>query len=277
MPRSLEQLQQDWNDLADIDPMWAICSSPERQYSHWNSDEFFASGRRQVQKTFSLLERLDIPLSWDAALDFGCGIGRVTQGLAELFDVCYGVDIAPSMINQAREFNRFGGKCRYVLNARDDLRDFSDCLFDFVFTSEVLQHMQPRYMEKYLIEFLRVLKVQGVLVFHIPIQPLIKDTRATCLRSLPRYHPRRVSNVLRGLLIGHDSSSRYYRLRRLGVPKQWLYGSLHLRPVIEMHSLDEASIRSILEQGHGAIVSFATTPNADGTMLMAECIVVKTG
>ena len=276
MARSLGQLQQDWNDLADIDPMWAICSRPDRQFNTWDADEFFASGRRQVQDTFTLLERFGIPVVRGIALDFGCGLGRVTQGLAEQFELCYGVDIAPSMIQQAQEHNRFGARCRYVLNARDDLKDFADEHLDFVFTAEVLQHMQPRFMKLYLAEFLRVLKVGGVLVFHIPMQALVSDTHTARLRALPKFHPKRVANVVRGVLIGHDASSRYYRLRRLGLPKKWLYDRLHLRPAIEMHFLEEADLRATIEQARGNIKSIKTSPNSDRTMLMAECVVVKT-
>ncbi len=47
------------------------------------------------------------------ALDFGCGVGRLTQALARHFNIVDGVDIAPSMIELANQFNRSGGRCRY--------------------------------------------------------------------------------------------------------------------------------------------------------------------
>jgi hypothetical protein len=30
--KALKQIEQDWEDLAHIDPMWAIASDPARQY-----------------------------------------------------------------------------------------------------------------------------------------------------------------------------------------------------------------------------------------------------
>ena len=42
------------------------------------------------------------PAARRSALDFGCGIGRLSQALAEHFDQVYGVDISPKMIELAR-------------------------------------------------------------------------------------------------------------------------------------------------------------------------------
>ena len=55
------------------------------------------------------------------ALDFGCGVGRLTQALAEHFERVAGVDIAASMIARARQENRHGDRVRYVVNERSDL------------------------------------------------------------------------------------------------------------------------------------------------------------
>jgi hypothetical protein len=45
-----------------------------------------------------------------------------------------------------REFNRHGDRCRYHVNARNDLSLFADDTFDLVLTLIVLQHMQPKYI-----------------------------------------------------------------------------------------------------------------------------------
>ena len=96
--------------------------------------------------------------------------GRLTRVLCEHFDECVGVDIAPSMIRHARRFNQFEDRCRYVLNGADDLAVLPDDHFDFVYTYIVLQHMRPKYMKRYIAEFMRVL---------VP-----RDTRASrCLRK----------------------------------------------------------------------------------------------
>src|ERR1700682_912533 len=52
----------------------------------------------------------------DRHLDFGCGVGRLTQGPASYFASVRGVDIAPSMIELAKRHNRYPDVCHYDLN-----------------------------------------------------------------------------------------------------------------------------------------------------------------
>jgi SAM-dependent methyltransferase len=156
--------------LAASDPLWAILSTPSKRGGRWDLAEFLETGEREVSKVIEVLQSLHLRLNFDLALDFGCGVGRLSQALARRFSSVYGIDIAPSMIEKARELNRFGG-CQYILNERDDLSVFPSEHFDFIYSNIVLQHMEPRYARKYLAEFLLVLKKTGVLVFQLPDQP----------------------------------------------------------------------------------------------------------
>jgi SAM-dependent methyltransferase len=78
------------------------------------------------------------------------------------------VDIAPSMIDLANRYNRYGGRCQYHLNAAPDLGLFPNDSFDFVFSQIVLQHMEPQYAHRYIGEFIRVLAPGGVAMFQLP-------------------------------------------------------------------------------------------------------------
>jgi SAM-dependent methyltransferase len=247
---ALKQIEQDWEDLAHIDPMWAIVSDPARQYGKWDPDEFFESGRRRVDRLFGLLEQQAIPVQRAVCLDFGCGMGRYTQALAARFERCQGLDISPQMIKLSQQHNRFGDRVQYALNPSSDLRLFEGGRFDFVFTSAVLQHMPPQLMRHYLEEFCRVLKPDGVAVVEVPTRQLAGDARTNRLRQLPRYHPARIWNKLRSTVAGPDPTTTwYYRLRRLGLSRHWLYGRLKLRPKIPMYVLAEDEIAGLARQG----------------------------
>ena len=163
-----EELQKNWDELGKRDALWAILSHPEKGNGKWNVSEFFESGEREIADVLEYISSLDVPLSRGRALDFGCGVGRLTQALCQHFDECHGVDIAPSMIQIAEEYNSFGNRCLYHVNASGDLRLFRDKTFDFIYSNIVLQHMKPKYSKRYMREFLRVLAPDGVLVFHIP-------------------------------------------------------------------------------------------------------------
>ncbi len=160
----LHELQRNWDHLGATDPLWAIAATNR----NWDEASFFRSGQDDVIRAMSLIGRTRLPLCRERCLDFGCGVGRLTQALCYYFDVCHGVDIAPSMIALAQHYNRFGTRCHYHLNEQPDLRLFERRSFDLVFSLIVLRHMQPDYARAYLAEFLRVLRPGGIAYFQIP-------------------------------------------------------------------------------------------------------------
>jgi len=168
---NLKELQQNWNRFGKEDPMWAILTDSEKKGNKWSEEEFFLTGEKHVQKELKHMRRRHPALQLGSALDFGCGLGRLTQGLAVHFEQVHGVDIAPSMIDGANQLNKHKEKCTYHLNQKNDLSLFEDNKFDLVLSLITLQHMQPKYAKNYISEFLRVLKPGGMLLFQIPSVP----------------------------------------------------------------------------------------------------------
>jgi len=167
--KSLQELQHTWEGLAQQDPLWAICTDPAKQNKRWSREEFFATGENEVGVVLGCVAELGLRVNLKApALDFGCGVGRLTRALAEQFAECWGVDISPTMITLAKEFNRDLPQCRFLLNDRDTLEGLRGSYFGFIYSSIVLQHMAERYIRKYLAELVRVLRPDGVLVFQLP-------------------------------------------------------------------------------------------------------------
>ena len=164
----LKDLQAHWNQWGKTDPFWAILSDPAKRDGKWDTAAFFKTGEDWMRRVMDYVQSLGVPLNRGRALDFGCGAGRLTQAMCQHFEQCDGVDIAPSMINLAERFNRFGARCRYHLNNASDLRLFANDSFDFVYSIIVLQHMEPQYSGKYVEEFVRVLKPGGLCVFQLP-------------------------------------------------------------------------------------------------------------
>lgn len=162
-PVEIEVLRESWEELARSIPMRSILW----RQRPWQAEEFFATGREHVDRSMTTLRELGIQPA-GRALDFGCGIGRLTQALASHFDEVVGVDLAAPMIEQAKDYNRFGERCRYVVNATDDLRQFENASFDFVFSVIVLQHVGTALATRYIGEFLRVLRPGGVALFQVP-------------------------------------------------------------------------------------------------------------
>jgi 2-polyprenyl-3-methyl-5-hydroxy-6-metoxy-1,4-benzoquinol methylase len=112
------------------------------------------------------LEERHATVSKGRALDFGCGVGRLTQALARHFNLVERVDIVRSMIELSNKFNRYGDRCKYHVSGAD-LSMFDDETFDFMYSNLVLQHIKPEYSRNYIKEFLRMLAPKGVLVFDL--------------------------------------------------------------------------------------------------------------
>jgi SAM-dependent methyltransferase len=116
-----------WEELARREPYFAVLT--DERFLSDRIDEaaraaFFASGEADVARFLGDFR----PAS---ALDFGCGVGRLTRVLAERVERVVGVDISPTMLEHARR------------NAPDAVfaAVIPDETFDFIVSLIVFQHM----------------------------------------------------------------------------------------------------------------------------------------
>jgi len=169
----LHELQRHWDAFGTRDPLWAILTDPARKGGRWNPDEFFATGVREVEAIIAEARRFGLPRRRRRrGLDFGCGVGRLTQALAAHVDEATGLDVAPSMIAHARAANRHGDRVRYAVQAAPPLAAIASGSMDVVISGRVLQHIAPEYARAYVRELARVLAPGGFLSFDLPSRPL---------------------------------------------------------------------------------------------------------
>ena len=170
-------LKRHWERFGQTDPLWAVLTDPSKRRQGWDIEEFFATGRAEIDSVLAKVAELGLSVPRRRALDFGCGVGRLTQAMARHFDRADGVDVSPSMLELARQHNRHQERCVYHENGRPNLALFEDGAFSFAYSVLVLQHMEPRYSTGYIRELLRVLSPGGVLVFQVPSReiPLVGD------------------------------------------------------------------------------------------------------
>jgi SAM-dependent methyltransferase len=170
MDLSTLRVRRQWNRLGKRDPLWAVLTLGDKRGGAWEVDEFFSTGRKEIQAVIGQAQVLGLPLRRRRAVDFGCGVGRLTQALCDYFGSSVGLDIAPSMIEEARRFNRFPEKCHYELNKSRRLEALEDGSVSFIYTSLVLQHNPPDVSRDYIREFVRTLEWGGLLVMQLPSQ-----------------------------------------------------------------------------------------------------------
>lgn len=163
----ISKIQKNWNDLADEDAMWTVLTDPDKKGGLWKPEEFFETGRKEIAEVMAKLAKMGLTPETSLALDFGCGVGRLSQALGEKFQQVHGVDVSSSMIAQANKLNHRGAKVRYFVNARTDLADLSNHRYDFIYSNIALQHIPTNYQKNYISDFLKFLKPGGVAVFSV--------------------------------------------------------------------------------------------------------------
>lgn len=137
-----------FDDMAELfDSFSGTLDSVERPFNEWMSDNL-PKGRR--------------------ALDIGCGAGRYTVMLADLYEEVVGADPAPGMIEIAKR-DRSRPNVSYQIREAFDMTPEKDGLFDVVFAFSCVFHMaKPPVILPHLSA---LVAPGGALVIFDPIRP----------------------------------------------------------------------------------------------------------
>lgn len=173
MKKLLERTSLTWGELGYNEPHWSVLTDEAftRGNIGQNLHEFYQTGIYEIRRVGALLRRngLDFDKKW-TAIDFGCGVGRLSSALADQVGHVHGVDISEGHIRSAKFYlNKFGKEnvSFTQIKAVEDIDDLPKV--DFLLTLIVLQHNSPPVINAMLQKLLRRLKPGGVAVFQIPV------------------------------------------------------------------------------------------------------------
>ncbi len=156
-PQVLERMRDDWNRRAGEDAHYYVAFGRRDQ----DEEEFFSTAADVVRGLVADVKRLR---GRDAALEIGCGPGRLMRPLSRYFSEIHGVDVSDEMIHLAYERLRQTPNTFPHHNSGSDLALFPGDKFDFVYSYAVFQHIPSRdVVFQYLREARRVLKTGGIL------------------------------------------------------------------------------------------------------------------
>ena len=153
----LDSMRADWNQRAADDANYFVAFGRRQQ----PDDEFFSTADGTVQQLLPELKRF---AGREAALEIGCGPGRLMRPLARDFREIHGVDVSDQMIRLASERLSHTPNAFPQLCSGSDLSMYPTAKFDFVYSYAVFQHIPSRdVVFAYLREAFRVLKPGGIL------------------------------------------------------------------------------------------------------------------
>ena len=153
----LERMRADWNQRAGEDANYYVAFGRREQ----DDEEFFSTAADVLRLLTASLKRLR---GRDAALEIGCGPGRLMRPLSYHFAEIHGVDVSDEMIRLARHRLWNIPNAHPHHSSGSDLGLFAGETFDFVYSYAVFQHIPSREVVfSYLRESRRVLKTGGIL------------------------------------------------------------------------------------------------------------------
>jgi SAM-dependent methyltransferase len=125
----------DWRELGATQPYWGVLSHPQfrsETITPEGIENFYLSGRHDIAHMVETLTKLTGEAPSGPALDFGCGVGRLAEAMADYVPTI-GLDISPGMLELARKRN---GNATYT----DKLPDGP---FGWINSYIVFQHIPP--------------------------------------------------------------------------------------------------------------------------------------
>lgn len=181
----IDRATRDWNTLGETEPFFAVLTDDRflrERMSDADREAFFGYGEADIAQIFELID-----FAPKSALDFGCGVGRLTRALARRVDRIAGVDAAESMLRLARENVPNATFSTTIPNER----------FDLIVSLLVFQHIPVRRGEALLDELLSHL--DGVAAIHFTFRrpgSLLRRVARGIRARIPLVH--RITQRIRG-------------------------------------------------------------------------------
>jgi len=171
-PALLLKMQQDWDARARENARYYVATGNE----NWTDEEFYASGERAVSE-YVLTDMENICQGKEPnemrVLEIGCGAGRITRALANIFGEVHGVDVSGEMVKLAQTALADRPNTFFYQNSGEDLSVIPSGLeFDFAISTIVFQHIPShKIIENYVRETGRLLRKGALFKFQVQGHP----------------------------------------------------------------------------------------------------------
>ena len=161
----------EWEKWGRLEPYFGVITAEKffrANLTDAMKNEFFESGRIHIEHILETCRRhLDRSFAPKRALDFGCGVGRIVLPLAKMAGQVVGVDVAESMLEEARK-NCTEQALRNVRFLKsDDELSLLDGSFDFIHSYIVFQHIPIVRSRRIFAKLIDCLAEGGIAAIHV--------------------------------------------------------------------------------------------------------------
>ncbi len=160
-----------WEYYGEETPYFAVVTEDKFRKENLDKsarEEFFAGGEEYVAKIWNEIEtHFTKNFRPNNAVDFGCGVGRLTIPLAKRCKKIIGVDIAEKMLNETNFNCKLLGIENVSFVKSDDTLSKLTEKVDFVHSFIVIQHIKPTVGEKIFSRLIDVLNDGGIGVLQL--------------------------------------------------------------------------------------------------------------
>ncbi|MDZ7761286.1 MAG: class I SAM-dependent methyltransferase [Desulfovermiculus sp.] len=164
----MRNTDNDWMEIGKNEPYFGVLANPKflkKNLSDEILNEFYDSGQEDVNALISVFNRYFDKFQPKKALDFGCGVGRMTVPMAKYVPSVVGVDISEYMLNEARKnFERFSVNNIELFGSLPD-----NHFYDWINSLIVFQHIPPKRGYEILENLLRKINIGGFVSLHFTI------------------------------------------------------------------------------------------------------------
>jgi ubiquinone/menaquinone biosynthesis C-methylase UbiE len=212
----------EWKYWGKQDPLYGVAAWEGREIggdNPWTEDDFYQLGVLDWEDFYSHWQRYGVKTG--LCVEIGCGAGRLTRPLAEVFEQLAALDISPEMIAWAQ--SRVSGPHVSYYQVEDTAIPLPAASADAVFSTHVFQHFEERGdVAAYFGEIARVLKPGGSLMIHIPVHAWPAGAGGLS-RSLyrARKYAQKIKAAIKRQLIRHGVRSSLMRMNSYEI--SWLY------------------------------------------------------
>ena len=206
----------DWEKWGAKNPYFGVLSDKKflgKKLDTKLQKEFYKSGADQVGTSIEKLRQLTgkQKLHFYHAVDFGCGVGRLSVALTEYSKKVTALDVSPSMITTARSNTPKNLQNKISYKIADNKLAVLPAKYDLLYSCIVFQHIPTSRGMKILSKLLNNLENHGCAVIQITYNHKASKSQKIAISLKQRFNlVRRIFNIARSKRENNTPLMRMY-------------------------------------------------------------------